>query len=81
MVDGVSQRVKRDLDAERVAAAKVLEALPTLRNKTPSGHDWQIPDAETALESLIESALKPPPAVEWPEGKKWVARPEVSTAA
>lgn len=82
VVDGVSQRVKRDLDAERAAAAKVLEALPALRQQNPSGHDWQIPDAETALEFLIDvGALKPPPAVEWPEGKTWVARPEVSTAS
>ena len=54
VVEGVSQRVKRDLDAERAAAAKVLKALPALRQQNSSGHDWQIPDPEAALELLVE---------------------------
>ncbi len=81
VVEGVSQRVKRDLDAERAAAAKVLAALPALRQQNASGHEWLIPDAESALELLVQiGSVQPPPTVEWPEGKKWVARPEVSTS-
>ncbi len=81
VVDGANQRVKRDLDAERAAAAKVLAALPALGGQTASGHEWLIPDAETALELLVQiGARQPPLSMEWPEGKKWVARPEVSTA-
>ena len=81
VVEGVSQRIKRDLEAERAAAASLVAGLPILRQQNASGHDWPIPDPETALELLVEiGARQPPPLVEWPEGKKWVARPEVSTS-
>jgi superfamily II DNA or RNA helicase len=82
VVEGASQRVKRDLDAEREGAEKALAALPALRQQAASGHEWLIADAESALELLVQiGACQPPLTVEWPEGKKWVARPEVSTAS
>ena len=46
VVEGASQRVKRDLDAEREAAAKALAALPALRQQATSGLEWLIADAE-----------------------------------
>jgi superfamily II DNA or RNA helicase len=82
VVEGVGQRAKRDLDAESAAAAKALAALPALRQQAASGHEWLIADAESALELLVQiGACQPPLTVEWPEGKKWVARAEVSTAS
>jgi superfamily II DNA or RNA helicase len=82
VVEGASQRVKRDLDAEREAAAKALAALPALRQQATSGLEWLIADAESALELLVQiGACQPPLTVEWPEGRKWVARPEVSTSS
>ena len=81
MIDGVRQRANRDLDAERAASSSTLAALPTLHREAASGHEWVIGDTESALEFLLEvRACEPPPAVEWPEGKRLTVRSEVSSS-
>lgn len=82
VIDGSRQRANRDLDGERLAAAKALAALPTLHREAASGHEWVIGDPESALEFLLEvGACQPPLTVEWPEGKRLAVHSEVSAGS
>ncbi|MEI7606453.1 MAG: DEAD/DEAH box helicase [Rhodospirillaceae bacterium] len=79
VIEGIRVRVNRDLDAEKLAAAVTLAALPTLHREAASGHEWIIGDPESSLEFLLEvRTCQPPPQVEWPEGKRLAVHAEVS---
>ena len=79
VIESKRVRVNRDLDAEKLAAAGTLAALPTLHREAASGHEWVIGDPESALEFLLEvQTCLPPPLVEWPEGKRLAVHAEVS---
>lgn len=69
-VAGETLAASRDLRAEKAHFAAVLDALPFLRDFDDGSGEWQIEDAEAALE-MVERlpALPAIVAVDWPKGK------------
>ncbi|KAA5599514.1 DEAD/DEAH box helicase [Blastochloris sulfoviridis] len=68
LINAGTQRVRRDLEAERRLAAALSESCPSLGGDGP---DWMFDDLLASLEFLDElRALPTPPAMEWPEGQK-----------
>lgn len=71
-----TQRVRRDLDAEKRLAGALAEACPSLGGDGP---EWVLDDLLASLDLLAElQALPVPPALEWPEGQKIALRGEAS---
>jgi superfamily II DNA or RNA helicase len=69
-------RVRRDLEAERRSAAALVAACPSLGGDGP---EWAFEDVAASLELLAElGALASPPAMEWPQGRKFALKGEAS---
>jgi superfamily II DNA or RNA helicase len=76
LVTAGTQRVRRDLDAEKRQARALAESCPSLGGDGP---EWVLDDRLSALDFLAElQALPIPPALEWPEGQKMALRGEAS---
>jgi superfamily II DNA or RNA helicase len=69
-VDGLRQRVNRDLDAEISAARAFIDACPSLAPWRVGDHDWEIGDLAPALDFLVEARLFTGEVqFEWPDGE------------
>jgi superfamily II DNA or RNA helicase len=76
LIDGQHQRVNRDEEAERAAAARLIAALPSLEALGAEGFEWTTGDLETSLELLLDLRSSTAPVrVEWPEGEKLKVAP------
>ncbi len=63
-------QVERQLQAEKEAAAALVQACPTLANLDDGSHEWLLADPESGLELLAElQELETPRVVEWPQGE------------
>ena len=72
--DGVRVRSKRDLDLEEKNKQKLIKEISILSDNKPEGGTWELEDAETCLELLLE--LETPMrdddiTLEWPKGEKF----------
>jgi superfamily II DNA or RNA helicase len=76
-VDGLRQRITRDLDAETRAARAFVEACPSLAPWRVGDHAWEIGELTAALEFLVEArAFAGGVHFEWPEGEELkISRP------
>ncbi|MDA8230592.1 MAG: DEAD/DEAH box helicase [Magnetospirillum sp.] len=71
-----TQRVRRDLDAEKRQARALAESCPSLGGDGP---EWMLDDLLSCLDFLAElQSLPTHPSLEWPEGKKFTLRGEAS---
>ncbi len=70
-VGGQQMRAKRDLPRELMERTALVEACPTLRDRTGAdAHEAEIDDLEGCLNLLLElQAYAGPVSVEWPEGQ------------
>jgi len=71
-VEGQQLRANRDLPRELAERAALVEACPTLRDRTGAdAHEAEIDDLEGCLDLLLElQAYAGPVSIEWPEGQK-----------
>ncbi len=67
-IEGSHRRVLRDMDTERMRAAALVDACPSL-NETNTGTDeWVFDDLESSLQAMLELQNLPDSAhIEWPE--------------
>ncbi len=70
--DGVQVQVRRDLDGERATLAYVLAHCPALAQAEGDGQEWQLAQAQDALQLLSELQALDPARVQcvWPEGER-----------
>ncbi len=77
--------IHRDLEAEIERARQVIDACPTLQERSLSDedYDWLLPDPAEALELLLETRRLGPEelTVEWPKGEKFKLCGELDTTA
>ncbi|MBV1796456.1 DEAD/DEAH box helicase [Siccirubricoccus sp. G192] len=77
MIGGKQQRANRNLEREQAERAALIEACPTLRDRSGTGaHEVVLDDLESGLELLTElHTYAGPSMIEWPEGQKLTVSP------
>jgi superfamily II DNA or RNA helicase len=77
-IAGKPRQARRDLAAERAAAAQLIAACPALNEAEESHGEWLLEEPESCLELLLELKQRSDGVViAWPEGERFRVGPEV----
>ncbi|WP_151632521.1 DEAD/DEAH box helicase [Noviherbaspirillum aerium] len=70
-VEGRRLQARRELDAERAAAAALVECCPALNEAVDAHGDWYLASPETCLELLMQLRACGDIALSWPQGERF----------
>ncbi|HVK53866.1 MAG TPA: DEAD/DEAH box helicase [Burkholderiales bacterium] len=80
-IDGKPRQARRDLDAEGVAAKKLITDCPALEYAEQIYGEWLLAEPEQSLELLLQlQAQADNVVIAWPEGEKFKVGPQVHSS-